>query len=113
VLIAGEMTMQELRQARKLTKVQMAKNLGSAQQQISEIENAHRYAHINPTPCRRNHGRKRIPCRSVTCRAPVALAGIAASGRQYSTSVSIFRAFEALLGMFLVFHVPDTCQKPV
>ena len=38
VLIAEEMTLQELRQARKLTQVRMAKNLGIAQKQISEIE---------------------------------------------------------------------------
>ena len=34
VLIAEEMTLQELRQARKLTQVRMAKNLGIAQKQI-------------------------------------------------------------------------------
>jgi DNA-binding XRE family transcriptional regulator len=38
VLIAEKMTLQELRQARKLTQVRMAKNLGIAQKQISEIE---------------------------------------------------------------------------
>jgi DNA-binding XRE family transcriptional regulator len=38
VLIAEEMTLQELRQARKLTQVRMAKSLGIAQKQISEIE---------------------------------------------------------------------------
>jgi DNA-binding XRE family transcriptional regulator len=37
-LIAEEMTLQELRRARQLTQVRMAKNLGVAQKQISEIE---------------------------------------------------------------------------
>lgn len=37
-LIAEEMTLQELRQARALTQVRMAKTLGVAQKQISEIE---------------------------------------------------------------------------
>jgi len=37
-LIAEEMTLQELRRARALTQVEMAKTLGIAQKQISEIE---------------------------------------------------------------------------
>lgn len=37
-LIADEMTLQELRRAREMTQVRMAKNLGVAQKQISEIE---------------------------------------------------------------------------
>ena len=37
-LIAEEMTLQELRRAREMTQVRMAKNLGVAQKQISEIE---------------------------------------------------------------------------
>jgi DNA-binding XRE family transcriptional regulator len=37
-LIAEEMTLQELRRARALTQVRMAKSLGVAQKQISEIE---------------------------------------------------------------------------
>lgn len=38
MLIAEEMTLQELRRARALTQVSMAKSLGVAQKQISEIE---------------------------------------------------------------------------
>jgi DNA-binding XRE family transcriptional regulator len=38
VLIAEEMTLQELRRARTMTQVKMAKTLGVAQKQISEIE---------------------------------------------------------------------------
>jgi DNA-binding XRE family transcriptional regulator len=38
VLMAEEMTLQELRQAREMTQVKMAKRLGIAQKQISEIE---------------------------------------------------------------------------
>ncbi len=38
VLIAQEMTLRELRQARSMTQVRMAKSLGVAQKQISEIE---------------------------------------------------------------------------
>ena len=37
-LVAEEMTLQELRRARELTQVRMAKRLGVAQKQISEIE---------------------------------------------------------------------------
>ena len=37
-LIAEEMTLQELRRARTLTQVSLAKNLGVAQNQISEME---------------------------------------------------------------------------
>ena len=37
-LIAEEMTLQELRRARAMTQVQMAKSLGVAQKQISEVE---------------------------------------------------------------------------
>ena len=37
-LIAEEMTLQELRRARAMTQVKMAKRLGVAQKQISEIE---------------------------------------------------------------------------
>ena len=37
-LIAEEMTLQELRRAREMTQVKMAKKLGIAQKQISEIE---------------------------------------------------------------------------
>jgi DNA-binding XRE family transcriptional regulator len=37
-LIAEEMTLQELRRAREMTQVRMAKHLGVAQKQISEIE---------------------------------------------------------------------------
>lgn len=38
VLIAEEMTLQELRRARAMTQVRLAKNLGVAQKQVSEIE---------------------------------------------------------------------------
>jgi DNA-binding XRE family transcriptional regulator len=38
LLIAEEMTLQELRRAREITQVKMAKQLGVAQKQISEIE---------------------------------------------------------------------------
>ena len=38
VQIAEEMTLQELRRAREMTQVKMAKRLGVAQKQISEIE---------------------------------------------------------------------------
>ncbi len=37
-LIAEEMTLQELRRAREMTQVKMAKKLGITQKQISEIE---------------------------------------------------------------------------
>ena len=37
-LVAEEMTLQELRLARAMTQVRLAKNLGVAQKQVSEIE---------------------------------------------------------------------------
>ncbi len=37
-LITDEMTLQELRRAREMTQVRMAKSLGVAQKQVSEIE---------------------------------------------------------------------------
>jgi DNA-binding XRE family transcriptional regulator len=37
-LIAEEMTLKELRRARAMTQVRLAKNLGVAQKQVSEIE---------------------------------------------------------------------------
>jgi predicted transcriptional regulator len=37
-LMAEEMTLQELRQAREITQVKMAKKLGIAQKQISDLE---------------------------------------------------------------------------
>lgn len=37
-LVAEEMTLQELRRARAMTQVRLAKNLGVAQKQVSEIE---------------------------------------------------------------------------
>jgi len=37
-LIAEEMTLQELRRARAMTQVRLARNLGVAQKQVSEIE---------------------------------------------------------------------------
>jgi DNA-binding XRE family transcriptional regulator len=38
LLISEEMTLQELRRAREITQVKMAKSLGVAQKQISDIE---------------------------------------------------------------------------
>jgi DNA-binding XRE family transcriptional regulator len=38
LLISEEMTLQELRRAREMTQVKMAKSLGVAQKQISDIE---------------------------------------------------------------------------
>ncbi|MCL2660476.1 MAG: helix-turn-helix transcriptional regulator [Acidobacteriaceae bacterium] len=38
LLISEEMTLQELRRAREMTQVKMARNLGVAQKQISDIE---------------------------------------------------------------------------
>ena len=38
VLVAEEMTMRELRKARKITQVEMAKTLGVKQEQVSRIE---------------------------------------------------------------------------
>ena len=38
VLVAEEMTMRELRKARKMTQVEMAKTLGVKQEQVSRIE---------------------------------------------------------------------------
>ena len=47
VMIAEEMTLQELRRARTMTQVNMAKTLGVAQKQISEIEKKRADMHIS------------------------------------------------------------------
>ena len=76
VLIAEEMTLQELRQARKLTQVRMAKNLGIAQKQISEIE---KRTDMHISTLRRAveaMGRSLSLVAQFPDRAPVALTGI-------------------------------------
>src|SRR5580658_2894863 len=77
-LIAEEMTLQELRRARAMTQVRMAKNLGVAQKQISEIE---RRTDMHISTLRRSieaMGGKLSLVAEFPDRAPVMLAGIAA-----------------------------------
>jgi DNA-binding XRE family transcriptional regulator len=77
-LIAEEMTLQELRRAREMTQVRMAKNLGIAQKQISEIE---KRTDMHISTLRRSieaMGGKLSLVAEFPDRKPVVLAGIAA-----------------------------------
>jgi DNA-binding XRE family transcriptional regulator len=78
-LIAEEMTLQELRKARAMTQVRLAKSLGVAQKQISEIE---KRTDMHISTLRRSieaMGGKLSLIAEFPNRAPVILAGIAAS----------------------------------
>ncbi len=80
-LIAEEMTLQELRRARAMTQVRMAKTLGVAQKQISEIE---RRTDMHISTLRRSieaMGGKLSLVAEFPDREPVVLSGIAALGR--------------------------------
>ena len=77
-LIAEEMTLQELRRARQLTQVRMAKSLGVAQKQISEIE---KRTDMHISTLRRSieaMGGKLSLVAEFPDRAPVVLTGISA-----------------------------------
>jgi|SRR5579862_647773 len=77
-LIADEMTLQELRRARALTQVRLAKSLGVAQKQVSEIE---RRTDMHISTLRRSieaMGGKLTLIAEFPDREPVMLAGIAA-----------------------------------
>ena len=77
VLIAEEMTLQELRRARAMTQVRLAKNLGVAQKQISEIE---KRTDMHISTLRRSieaMGGKLSLVAEFPDREPVVLAGIA------------------------------------
>lgn len=77
-LIADEMTLQELRRARAMTQVRLAKSLGVAQKQISEIE---KRTDMHISTLRRSieaMGGKLSLIAEFPDRAPVMLAGIAA-----------------------------------
>ena len=79
-LIAEEMTLQELRQARAMTQVRLAKNLGVAQKQVSEIE---KRTDMHISTLRRSieaMGGKLSLVAEFPDRAPVMLAGISAIG---------------------------------
>ncbi len=87
-LIPEEMTLQELRRARKMTQVSMAKDLGVAQKQISEIEQR-KNMHISTL--RRSieaMGGKLSLVAEFPDRAPVTLAGIASCDSRKSRSRS-------------------------
>jgi DNA-binding XRE family transcriptional regulator len=76
-LIAEEMTLQELRRARAMTQVRLAKNLGVAQKQISEIE---KRTDMHISTLRRSieaMGGKLSLVAEFPDRQPVVLAGIA------------------------------------
>ena len=78
VLMAEEMTLQELRKARKMTQDRMAKDLGIAQKQISAIE---KRTDMHISTLRRSieaMGGKLSLIAEFPDRAPVTLAGIAA-----------------------------------
>lgn len=76
-LIAEEMTLQELRRARAMTQVRLAKNLGVAQKQVSEIE---RRTDMHISTLRRSieaMGGKLSLVAEFPDRKPVVLSGIA------------------------------------
>ncbi len=76
-LIAEEMTLQELRRARAMTQVRLAKNLGVAQKQVSEIE---RRTDMHISTLRRSieaMGGKLLLVAEFPNRKPVVLSGIA------------------------------------
>lgn len=76
-LIAEEMTLQELRLARAMTQVRLAKNLGVAQKQVSEIE---KRTDMRISTLRRSveaMGGKLLLVAEFPDRAPVVLSGIA------------------------------------
>lgn len=79
-LIAEEMTLQELRRARAMTQVSLAKSLGVAQKQVSEIE---KRTDMHISTLRRSvqtMGGKLSLVAEFPDRAPVTLSGIAATG---------------------------------
>ncbi len=76
-LIAEEMTLQELRRARAMTQVRLAKNLGVAQKQVSEFE---KRTDMHISTLRRSieaMGGKLILVAEFPDRKPVVLSGIA------------------------------------
>jgi DNA-binding XRE family transcriptional regulator len=80
VLMAEEMTLQELRRAREITQVRLAKSLGVAQKQVSEIE---RRTDMHLSTLRRSieaMGGKLSLIAEFSNRTPVMLVGIAALG---------------------------------
>ena len=79
-LIAEEMTLQELRRARAMTQVRLAKNLGVAQKQVSEIE---KRTDMHISTLRRSieaMGGKLSLVAEFPDRKPVVLSGIASIG---------------------------------
>jgi DNA-binding XRE family transcriptional regulator len=65
-LIAEEMTLQELRQARKITQVRMAKELGINQNGVSRLEKRSDLLLSTLRKSRRGHGRYLVACRRVS-----------------------------------------------
>ena len=85
-LIADEMTLQELRRARAMTQVRMAKSLGVAQKQISAIE---KRTDMHISTLRRSieaMGGKLFLVAEFPDRTPVVLSGIAALDHTASRS---------------------------
>ena len=83
-LIAEEMTLQELRRARAITQVRLARTLGVAQKQVSEIE---KRTDMHISTLRRSveaMGGKLSLIAEFPDRAPVTLGGIAAIGSKPS-----------------------------
>jgi DNA-binding XRE family transcriptional regulator len=91
-LIADEMTLQELRKARAMTQVRLAKSLGVAQKQVSEIE---KRTDMHISTLRRSieaMGGKLSLIAEFPDRAPVMLAGIAAIEKGSSRQTEGHRA---------------------
>jgi DNA-binding XRE family transcriptional regulator len=80
-LIRDEMTLQELRRAREMTQMRMARSLGVAQKQISEVE---KRTDMHISTLRRSIealGGKLSLVAEFPDRTPVVLTGIAAIGK--------------------------------
>src|SRR6266516_666722 len=75
-LIAEEMTLRELRRARKLTQVRLAKALGITQDSVSLLERRSDLL-LHAAEDRPGHGWKPVPCAAFPDREPVVLSGIA------------------------------------
>lgn len=91
-LIAEEMTLQELRLARAMTQVRLAKSLGVAQKQVSELK---KRTDMHISTLRRSieaMGGKLSLVAEFPDRAPIALAGIAAIGPHSSREPSAHTA---------------------
>jgi transcriptional regulator with XRE-family HTH domain len=84
-LIAGEMTLRELRHARKLTQVRMAKALGITQDSVSRLEKRSDLLLSTLRNTVEDMGGKLSLVAEFPDQAPVVLSGIGEERRRFST----------------------------